>query len=51
MAQMNGAMIESAYERIQQVGTLKGVVGSAILRCSLEPIVEFEELAGRKPPP
>ena len=51
MAQMNGAMIEFACERIQQVGAMKGVIRSAILRRSLEPIVEFEELAGRKPQP
>src|SRR5947209_20157783 len=46
MSQMNGAMIEPACERVQEVGAVKGVVGSAVPRCSLVPIVEFEELAG-----
>ena len=43
---MNGAMIEPACERVQQVGAMKGVIGSAVPLRSLEPIVEFEELAG-----
>src|SRR5262249_61882564 len=43
---MNGAMIEPACERVQEVGAMKGVIGSAVPRCSLVPIVEFEELAG-----
>src|SRR5262249_43985820 len=41
---MNGAMIEPACERVQEVGAVKGVIGSAVPRCSLVPVVEFEEL-------
>ena len=43
---MNGAMIEPACERVQQVGAVKGVIGSAVPRRSLVPIVQFEELTG-----
>ncbi len=43
---MNGAVIEPAGERVQQVGAVKGVIGSAVPLRSLEPVVEFEELAG-----
>ena len=43
---MNGAMIEPACERVQQVGAVKGVIGSAVPLRSLLPIVEFEELTG-----
>ena len=46
VSQMNGAVIEPACERVQQVGAVKGVIGSAVPRRSLVPIVEFEELAG-----
>ena len=43
---MNGAMIEPAGERVEQVGAVKGVIGSAVPLRGLVPIVEFEELAG-----
>src|SRR5215831_13292929 len=44
MSQMNGAVIEPACEHVQEVGAVKGVIGSAVPRCSLVPVVEFEEL-------
>ena len=43
---MNTARIEPACERVQEIGAVKGVIGSAVPRRSLEPIVEFEELTG-----
>jgi hypothetical protein len=43
---MDGAVIEPACERVQQVGAMKGVIGRAVPLRGLEPIVEFEELAG-----
>ena len=43
---MNGAVIEPAGERVQQIGAVKGVIGRAVPLRSLEPIVEFEELTG-----
>ena len=43
---MDGAMIEPACERVQQVGAVKGVIRSAEPLRSLEPVVEFQELAG-----
>src|SRR5262249_10994011 len=43
---MNGAMIEPACERVEEVGAVKAVIGSVVPCCSLVPIVEFEELAG-----
>ena len=43
---MNGAMIEPACERVQQIGAMKGVIGRAVLLCSLVPVAEFEELSG-----
>jgi hypothetical protein len=46
MSQMNGAVIEPARERVEQVGAVKGVIGSAIPRRGLVPVVELEELAG-----
>jgi hypothetical protein len=46
VSQMNGAAIEPARQRVQQVGAVKGVIGSAVARRSLSPIVEFEELTG-----
>ena len=46
MSQMNGAMIEPAGERVQEVGAVKGVVGSSVPRRRLVAIVEFEELTG-----
>src|SRR5215813_13252888 len=39
-------MIESAGERVEQIGAVKAVIGSAVARRGLVPIVEFEELAG-----
>src|SRR5262249_8563008 len=44
--EMNGAMIEPACERVEQVGAVKGVIGGAVSRGILSPIVEFEKLAG-----
>src|ERR1700745_127632 len=38
MSQMNGAMIEPACECVQEVGVVKGIIGSAVPRCSLVPI-------------
>ena len=46
VSQMNGAVIEPAGERVQQVGAVKGVIGSAVPRRSLVPVIELEELAG-----
>ena len=46
VSQMNGAVIEPAGERIQQVGAMKAVIGRAVAHRSLVPVVEFEELAG-----
>src|SRR5262245_11699591 len=46
VSQMNGAAIEPAREGVEQVGAVKGVIGSAVARRSLAPIVEFEELTG-----
>ena len=43
---MNGAVVEPACERVQEVGAMEGVIGSAEPRRILVPIVEFEELAG-----
>src|SRR6266700_4197304 len=42
---MNGAIIEAACERVEEVGAVKGVIGSVVSRGILSPIVEFEELA------
>src|SRR5262249_57337484 len=39
-------MIESAGERVEQIGAVKAVIRSAVPRPGLVPIVEFEELAG-----
>src|SRR5262245_8610795 len=39
-------MIESTGERVEQIGAVKAVIGSAVPRPGLVPIVEFEELAG-----
>src|SRR5262245_26010424 len=39
-------MIESAGERVEQIGAVKAVIRSAVARCGLVPIVEFKELAG-----
>src|SRR5260370_17644588 len=46
MSRMNGAMIEPGGERVEEVGAVKAVIGSAVPSRSLVPIVEFEELAG-----
>src|ERR1700730_4730570 len=46
MSRMNGAVIEPAGERVEEVGAVKAVIGSAVPSRSLVPIVEFEELAG-----
>jgi len=46
VSQMNGAPIEPAGERVQQVGAMKSVIGGAVPLRGYEPIVEFEELTG-----
>src|ERR1700722_18140640 len=46
MSEVNVTGIESGCERIQQVGAMERVVGSAISLAGLESIVEFEELTG-----
>src|SRR5262249_16347107 len=46
MPEMNGAIIEPACQCVQEVGAVKGVVGSAVPRRGLVPIVELEEFAG-----
>ena len=43
---MNGAVVEPACERVQEVGAMEGVIGSTEARRILMPIVEFKELAG-----
>src|SRR5271163_2485303 len=43
---MDGAGIEPACDRVQEVGAVKGVIGSAVPRRGLQPIVEFKELTG-----
>src|SRR5262249_33895437 len=44
--EMNGAVIEPMREGVQQVGAVKGVIGSAVARRGLSAVVELEELTG-----
>jgi hypothetical protein len=46
MSEMNGAGIEPARERVEQVGAMIGVVGRAITLRRLLAVVELDELAG-----
>jgi len=47
VSQVNGAVIEPAGERVEQVGAMEAVIGRAVARRGLVPVVEFEELAGQ----
>jgi hypothetical protein len=48
--QMNRAVVEPARQRVKKIGAVKGVIGGAVARRRLDPIVEFEEFAGLQVP-
>ena len=44
--EMNGAVIEPACKRVQEIRAVKGAIGRAVPLRRLQPVVEFEKLTG-----